>query len=169
MNNLKKAPQPAIPGTTTLVTPNGSLHSIEKLLLDDCPSLEILAINRHGRVKRTTAKNFEIVDFAPQVTTIVTTTGQQVSVSQRHTIILPNYEIVEAETLQPGDVVTTALFTPNKPNNIALTMDFILEVETNELEEPKPLYSFTLEDDYMGYFTGQILPNGVALFSLPKL
>lgn len=164
MNQRKTLLQDGLAGNTLIASPDGRTRKIETLAQYNL-TIDTLTITPTGKITKTQAKNFKQTQQTTHFYRITTYNGHTLQLTKNQQLLLADGQWAPAHKLQTGDVLKTGLLKINPhliKNDITLQLNYILIVEEIELKNPKPSYSFTVEN-HQNLLIGQEIQNSLSL------
>ena len=148
-------------GDTQILDLEGNEYTLAELA-DTGKSITVSAVNGKGQLVSAVAHSFRIGQFAHSIYNITMGNGHKVKATNNHPFLTAEGTWVKAEDLYSGTSIRSAFYHPNQSSPLELTMNEVVNVTVEKLEEPVPMFDFTV-DDHSNLFIAQKINSGYSL------
>lgn len=131
-------------GSTLILDSEGQVHLLEDLASEVDTNITVPAIDSQGRVVSASAYDFRIGEWARKIYKITLSNGHTVEATANHPFLSASGEWITAEKLVFGHLLRTATYDP-KCRNPQLSLNEVSSVIVKYLQEPIPMYDFTVK------------------------
>ena len=148
-------------GDTLILTEDGSLLSLEDLAGEYKSEVKVACVDKYGRLTTSRAHSFRIGQWADKIYHITLASGLKVEATANHPFLSAANEWLKAEELEFGSVLRGAFYDPSKKTP-TLSMDEVVHIHIENLNEKVPMYDFTV-DSHENLFVAKETTKGISL------
>ena len=148
-------------GDTIVLDLEGNEHTLEELA-ETGKSLQVSAVNSKGQLVSAVAHSFRVGQITDSVYHITMKNGHKVKATKNHPFLTDEGTWVKAEDLYAGTSIRSAFYHPDQSASLELTINEVANVVVEKLENPVPMFDFTV-DEHSNLFIAQKINSGYSL------
>lgn len=141
LSQAKPAKKYHLTSEISFLSEEGDVITVDELSGEYYGKLEVLALDKHGRLTTTSIHSFELVSSAKTGYTISFTSGLTITLPEGTSLLTPSNETVKVEELEFGSLVQGTIYDP-KRKCPSYSNDEVLHIHKVMFKDPEPLYSF---------------------------
>lgn len=149
---------------------DGDVITVDELSGDFYSNLEVLALDKHGRLSTATIHSFELVHASKIGYMVSFTSGLSITLDENTMLLTPSKDIIKPSELEFGSLVLGTVYNPSNKCP-SYSTDEVLHIHKIVFEQPEPVFSFwSVTSDKTLLVTGQnVNKPSCSLISLESL
>lgn len=149
----------ALSGNMLILDQEGNLHNIEDLACNYHAQINVLSLDRFGRLRVTKAYSFRIGEWSSSIIRIVLDNQQVLETTPKQKLLTSGGDWIAAEDIDFGSILTTAIYDPTMPYPSKTVAEVIHMREDKQLFRT-PSYTFSVSKSLDNLLVANETPQG---------